>query len=93
MPTVKIVFEKDTAYNGPKERGQVQIALSELAEKIIAGNINITPEPTRKERTVTFRLPQEKLNQLKEIAESNNISVQSLLRTGMGQNNLLVHLN
>lgn len=93
MATVKIILDNGTLYSGPSERGQVQTTLSDLVDKIIKNKARLKVPTKQKERTITFRLDSEKIEQLKEIAGTHNISVQSLLRLSMAQNNLLIQIN
>ena len=87
---MKINLTEGQVYTGTKGNGQVQRDLSNLVGLIIQNKISVKKAQVTEYNTITFRITDDELKQLKVIAKCNNISVQKLLRLGMEQLNLVI---
>lgn len=90
MPTMKVNLEEGQRYVGPKGLGQVQKDCTDMVLNIIEGSIEIPYQEEGTHSTITFRVGEEELIELKRISKEKNISVQNLLRIGMKQSKLIV---
>ena len=89
MSTMKVNLEIGQSYMGSKDYGQVQKDCTEVVRKLITGEIKIPSSEEAVHSTITFRIDDEELDEIKEISKKYNISVQKLLRIGMEQSNLI----
>lgn len=91
MATLKINLEKGQHYTGSKGQGQVQKDLLKVVEMLLNTESLVLPTQNNTHETITFRCDDTVIELLHEIADSNNLSLQKLLRIGMEQSNLIAY--
>lgn len=83
---IKVNLKPGQKYIGPKGKGEMQAALVNMVAMILSDLLVVPEKDNPEERfSVTFRVDDNTYEQLSEIAEKNEVSLQELLRLGMEQ--------